>query len=95
MKAKLQTTILRDIGRSNNPANIDSLSAKKAGLSYWEYMAKKYNKVHQYVWGVKKVTRKQQRETNNQLISAMAKSNHPMMRLMAQMRALIGGRGAY
>ena len=95
MKVKLQTTVLRDVGKSNNPANIDSLAAKKAGLSYWEYMEKKYNKVHQYVWGVKKVTRKEQRETHNQLVSAMTKSRHPAIRLMAQMRNLIGGRAAY
>ena len=49
-----------------NPSNEFSLAAKKAGLSYWEYMEKIYHCVSHYVWGVKKVTRKQEREENNE-----------------------------
>ena len=79
-----------------NPANEISLAAKKAGLSYWEYMEKIHPSIVQkFVWGVRKVTRKQEREESNELISAMATSNHPVMRLIGQMRNLIGGKGAY
>ena len=79
-----------------NPANEFSQAAKKAGLSYWEYMEKNHPQhVRNFVWGVKRVTRKQQRETDAKLSSAMEISNHPTMRLMAQMRNLVGGRGAY
>ena len=43
-----------------NPSNEFSLAAKKAGLSYWEYMEKTYpGCVLWFVWGVKKVSRKQ------------------------------------
>lgn len=79
-----------------NPANEASLAAKKSGLSYWEYMAHIHpGIVQKFVWGVKKVTRKQKRENDAVIMSAMASSNHPAMRLMAQMRNLIGGRSAY
>ena len=37
-----------------NPANEASQSAKKAGLSYWDYMAKIHPSIVQkFVWGVK------------------------------------------
>ena len=79
-----------------NPANEFSQAAKKAGLSYWEYMEKIHPSIVQkFVWGVKKETRKEQRETDAKIRSAMATSNHPAMRLMSQMRNLIGGRSAY
>ena len=79
-----------------NPANGASLAAKKAGLSYWEYMEKIHPSIIQkFVWGVKKVTRKQEREENNEILSSMATSSNPRLRILAQMRALLGGRGAY
>ena len=79
-----------------NPSNEFSQAAKEAGLSYWEYMEKIHPSIVQkFVWGVKKLTRKQKRESDAVIMSAMANSSHPAMRLMAQMRALIGGRGAY
>ena len=79
-----------------NPSNEFSQAAKKAGLSYWGYMSKKHPEhVMGFVWGVKRVTRKQERENDAVIMSAMASSNHPAMRLMGQMRNLIGRRGAY
>lgn len=82
--------------KSNNPANLNSQSAKQAGLSYWDYMAKTYpGCVKPFVWGVKKVTRKQKREKDAVIMSAMASSNHPVMRLMVQMRALLGKNRIY
>jgi hypothetical protein len=82
--------------KTNNPANQISQAAKKAGLSYWNYMEKiQPSIVHKFVWGVKKETRKQERKENDELISAMATSNNPRLRILAQMRNLIGGRGAY
>jgi len=47
-----------------NPANIDSQAAKEAGLTYWEYVEKTYHCDSHYVWGVKKVSRKQARKEN-------------------------------
>jgi len=80
---------------SNNPANINSLAAKEGGLSYWEYMEKN-NLAHiqHYAWTTKKVTRKQKREGLALINEATERSNHPMMRLVSQMRTLIG-RSAY
>jgi len=94
MKVKLQTTVLRDVGKSNNPANIDSQAAKKAGLSYWEYMEKTYpGIVQKFVWGAKKLTRKEQRETASLVDSCMARS--PRFGFLSQIRNLIGKRTAY
>ena len=79
-----------------NPSNQFSQAAKKSGLSYWDYMEKTFpGCVQKFVWGVKKETRKQERKENNELISAMATSSNPRLRILAQMRNLIGGRGAY
>ena len=79
-----------------NPANEFSQAAKKAGLSYWEYMEKIHPSIVQkFVWGAKKVTRKQERKENDELISAMATSSNPRLRILAQMRNLIGERGVY
>ena len=79
-----------------NPANEFSQAAKKAGLSYWEYMAKIHPSIVQkFVWGAKSVTRKEQRETDDMLLSGMARSSNPRLRWLAQMRALLGGKGAY
>ncbi len=82
--------------RMQNPANEAKRQARIQGLSYWSYMEKKRpGIVQKFVWGAKKVTRKQKRKDQAEIYSAMARSNHPMMRLMAQMRNLIGGRSAY
>ena len=79
-----------------NPANEFSQAAKKAGLSYWEYMAKMHPSIVQkFVWGVKKVTRKQAREENNEILSSMATSSNPRLRILAQMRAILGGNSQY
>ena len=79
-----------------NPANEISLAAKKAGLSYWDYMEKMHPSIVQkFVWGAKKVTRKQEREENNKILSAMATSSNPRLKILVQMRNLLGGRSAY
>ena len=79
-----------------NPSNEFSLAAKKAGLSYWEYMEKIHPSIVQkFVWGVKKLTRKQERKENNEILSSMAISSNPRIRILAQMRAILGGKGAY
>ncbi|MDP4158178.1 MAG: hypothetical protein Q8911_00235 [Bacillota bacterium] len=80
----------------NNPANEISLSAKKAGLSYWSYMAKKYpNRVQSYIWApkAKKLTRKERSEIMGDILSRM----HGKMGLkfLSGIRNLISGRGAY
>ena len=78
----------------SNPANEFSQAAKKAGLSYWGYMAKKHPEhVRRFVWGVKRVTRKQRRENDAEIRSAT--SINPAIRLMGQTRNLVGGKGAY
>lgn len=79
-----------------NPANEASLAAKKAGLSYWEYMEKTYSGcVQHFVWGVKKETRKEKRESMSGLEKMLDRSNLPGMKLMSHMRNLAGKRSAY
>ena len=79
-----------------NPANQAKIQARKQGLSYWEYMAKIHPSIVQkFVWGVKKVTRKQEREENNEILSSMAISSNPRLRILAQMRAILGGNSHY
>lgn len=93
MKVKPQATILRDIGKSNNPANLASVEAKKVGLSFWEYMeSKRPGIVQKFSWGEKKLTRKQKREADGVVMQAMARSTNPRMRFLSQMRNLLGGR---
>ena len=85
--------------KTNNPSNQISQSAKEAGLSYWEYIAKTQpHHVQKFVWGVKKETRKEKRDTQQRLIALMTHSSNPtapMARLFSQMRNLIGKRSAY
>jgi len=82
--------------KSNNPANQISQSAKAWGQSYWEYMEIKFpGCVRTYVWGGKKETSKEKRETQQKLISLMSRMGNPMSGLFAQMRSLIGKRSAY
>jgi len=79
-----------------NPSNEISQAAKKAGLTYWGYMEKKRPSIVQkFAWGVKKVTRKQKREENDELMSAMATYNHPVMRVMGQLRTILKGNSQY
>ena len=79
-----------------NPSNAISLAAKKAGLSYWEYMEKIHPSIVQkFVWGVKRVTRKQEREAMSGLEHMLDRSNLPGMKLMSHMRNLVGKKGAY
>ena len=81
--------------KSNNPANQISQAAKASDLSYWEYIeSTQPHLVHKFAWGVKRETRKEKRESMNVLMASMGHSNNPMMRLMSQMRTLIG-RSAY
>ena len=81
--------------KSNNPSNLLSQSAKAWDMSYWEYMELKFpGCVKSYVWGVRKETRKEKRETQQKLMSLMTHPGNPMARLFAQMRSLIG-RSAY
>ena len=81
--------------KSNNPANQISQAAKVSDLSYWEYIeSTQPHLVHKFAWGVKGETRKEKRESMNALMASMGRSNNPMMRLMSQMRTLIG-RSAY
>ena len=79
-----------------NPANENSQAAKKAGLSYWEYMEKTYSGcVQKFVWGVKKETRKQKREAMSGLERMLDRSNLPGMEMLSHMRNLAGKRSAY
>ena len=79
-----------------NPANENSQAAKKAGLSYWEYMEKTYSGcVQKFVWGVKKETRKQKREAMSGLERMLDRSNLPGMKMLSHMRNLVGKRSAY
>ena len=81
--------------KTNNPSNQLSQSAKEAGLSYWEYIAKTQpHHVQRFIWGSKRETRNEQRETMAKVISHLGSSGNPMARLFAQMRSLIG-RSAY
>lgn len=79
-----------------NPANEASQAAKKAGLSYWEYMEKTFpGCVQHFAWGAKKETRKQKREAMSGLEHMLDRSNLPGMKLMSHMRNLVGKRSAY
>ncbi|SPF51203.1 hypothetical protein SBF1_50087 [Candidatus Desulfosporosinus infrequens] len=78
--------------KSNNTANQASQAARKQGLSYWDYMEKTYHCVRHFVWGSKKETRKQKRESQDVMNSAMARSTNPRMRFLSQMKNLLGGR---
>jgi len=82
--------------KSNNPANQINQAAKSRGLSYWEYMesTQPYH-VQKFVWGAKKETRKDNRETQQELIDLMSRPGNPMSGLFAQMRSLFGKRSAY
>lgn len=77
--------------KTNNPANIISAKAKKAGLSYWQYMAQEYpGRVQAYVWPTKakKLTRAERLEkANNQMRGRMG------LKFMAGIRDLVSGRG--
>ncbi|WP_407310606.1 hypothetical protein [Desulfosporosinus sp. SB140] len=78
--------------KSNNPANIISAKAKKAGLSYWGYIGKhEPGKVHHHVWGAKKLTSKDRAAT----LAAVEGYLHKKMGLglFANMRNLVFGRG--
>jgi len=82
--------------KSNNPANQISQAAKSRGLSYWEYIeSTQPHHVQKFAWGGKKETRKEKRETQQELISLMSHPLNPMARLFAQMRSLIEKRSAY
>lgn len=82
--------------KTNNSANINSQAAKKAGLSYWEYMEKTYSGcVQKFVWGAKKETRKEKREAMPGLEHMLDRSNLPGMKMLSHMRNLIGGRVTY
>lgn len=82
--------------KTNNPANENSLAAKKAGLTYWGYMEKTNSgRVKHFAWGVKKETRKQKREIMSGLEYMLDRSNLPGMKLMSHMRNLVGKRSAY
>jgi len=82
--------------KTNNPSNLLSQSAKEAGLSYWEYIAKTQpHHVQRFIWGAKRETRKEKLETMDKVISHLGSSSNPMARLFAQMRSLIGKRSAY
>jgi len=81
--------------KSNNPSNQISQAAKSRGLSYWEYIESVQPRfVQKFVWGGKKETRKEKRETTDKVISHLGSSGNPMAKLFAQMRSLIG-RNAY
>ena len=82
--------------KSNNPSNQISQAAKSRGLSYWEYIeSTRPHLVQKFVWGGKKETRKEKRETLNKVISYLGSSGNPMARLFSKMRSLIGKRSAY
>jgi len=82
--------------KSNNPSNQISQAAKDRGLSYWEYIeSTQPHLVRKFVWGGKKETRKEKRETLNKVISYLGSSGNPMARLFSKMRSLIGKRSAY
>ena len=71
----------------NNSANENSLAAEKAGLSYWEYMEKQNSGcVQHFVWGVKKMTRKEERTMLSKVGQFLAKSNLPGMKLLGHIR---------
>jgi hypothetical protein len=75
----------------SNPHNQISQAAKKAGLSYWDYVAKKFpGTVKEFVWGEKKLTRKQEREGMAMVNTAMANSSHPAMRMLSRMGSMLG-----
>jgi len=82
--------------KTNNPANIASQKAKKANLTYWEYMEKTYSGcVQHFVWGVKKETRKQKRESMSGLEKMLDRGNLPGMKLMSHMRNLVSKRSVF
>jgi len=82
--------------KTNNPVNQISRAAKSRGLSYWEYIeSTQPSFVQKFVWGGKKETRKEKRDTQEKLISLMSRSDNPMAKLFFQMRSLIGKRSAY
>ena len=73
----------------NNSANVNSQAAKKAGLTYWEYMEKKHPSIVQkFVWGVKKITRKEERTMLSKVGQFLAKSNPLKLLGHMQKRAL-------
>ena len=79
-----------------NPANKAKQNARIAGLTYWEYMEKKYSGcVQHFAWGVKKETRKQKRESMSGLEHMLDRSNLPGMKMLSHMRNLVGKRSAY
>jgi len=70
------------VNQMPNPANEASLNAKKAGLSYWEYMEKTFpGCVQKFVWGVKKETRKQKREAMSGLEHMLDRSERSIKKL--------------
>jgi molybdenum-dependent DNA-binding transcriptional regulator ModE len=74
-----------------NPHNEISQAAKKAGLSYWDYVAKMFpGCVKEFVWGEKKLTRKQKRGAQSGLESMLDRSNLPGMKALSNMRSLVG-----
>lgn len=75
--------------KSNNPANINSATAKAKGLGYWEYMAKRYpGCVQNFVWGERK--RKEGHEDDAPLMSRIMA--HPKFKWI---KGLLGRRAAY
>lgn len=78
----------------NNSANENSKNAKKANLTYWEYMEKTYSGcVRHFVWGTKKLKRKEEREISGQVNPFMARS--PRFGFLSQIRNLIRKRNSY
>lgn len=73
----------------NNSSNENSQKAKQAGLTYWEYMEKQNSGcVKRFVWGVKKMTRKEERTMLSKAGQFLAKSNPLKLLGHIQKRAL-------
>jgi hypothetical protein len=79
-----------------NPANEAKMHARIQDLFYWEYMEKTFpGCVQKFVWGVKKETRKEKRESMSGLEKMLDRSNYPGMKLLSHTRNLAGKRSTY
>ena len=77
--------------KSNNPANIASAEAKKAGLSYWQYMEKHYpGTVQHHDWNAPKPSGDRDDRMLNALTAMKGKLG---LKFLAGIRSLVSGRG--
>lgn len=76
--------------KANNPANEISAKAKKAGLSYWQYMVKHQpGRVQRFDWNAPKPSG----DRDDKILNALAVMRSKLgLKFMAGIRSLVSGR---